>query len=142
MAEPHATDIGPLEAAIALTGIVAVVILAVFSMWFYGSGGQASTVAVLGASLGVIGSVVGAVVGVAMGTKTGSAAGAAGLRAGEANTKLARSVTKSTQSALTTVRNAHLAAAATKSPSPTADEVTAQIDAALAVVNRALDDIQ
>ncbi len=81
-------------------GIVAVVVLAAIAMVFYGAGGEAPAVAVLGATLGTIGSIVGAVVGVAMGTKSGGAAG-------DANTKSARSVAKRAKTALASVKAAH-----------------------------------
>jgi len=98
---PSASTLGPLEAAVALTAIAAVVLLAGISMWFYGTGGETSTVAVLGASLGTIGSIVGAVVGVGMGTKSGSATGNAANSAADAKTKLAKSGTKTAEAALT-----------------------------------------
>lgn len=143
---PGRSEIGPLEAAIALMGIATVVVLAGVSMWFYGSGGEASTVAVLGASLGTIGSIVGAVVGVGMGTKSGSATGAAASSAADAKTKLAKSAALRAHDALTKFQKvsaprAEAAAAPAEKP-PTADELNRQLSDALTQVSAALEDLR
>lgn len=138
------TDLGSHETTIALLGIVAVVVLALFGMWFYGTGGEVSTVAVLGASLGTVGSIVGAVVGVGMGSKSGSATGAAAKQAADAQTKLTKSASKRVQTAL----NSILTPGGGPPPAGGAPRTlvagvhSSQVEDALKQIDEALDDLQ
>ena len=66
-------DSQPWNDAVAVAGIIAVAMLAVFMAWFYGTGGETQASGMLGTVLPVIATIVGAVFGISAGTKAGSA---------------------------------------------------------------------
>ncbi len=137
-------DIQPREAWLTGIGLAFIVVIAVFVVVWYGTGGEASATGILGATIPAIAAIVSAVIGVAMGAKTGAAAGTQAAQQMKRTAASAiRQAKASVDAAAAAKRTARIDSAGSELPGPpSTDEVQRKLENASTRLDAILDTLE